>query len=94
MAGSPEVTPGWTPAQFGDENRRVFVGDIELWSAAWESTGEHVVVAHPQYPQQRHSLAVYRVAATPPVVFANGEVSNTAFVFSVPSDEERTLRIG
>lgn len=90
---SGEVTPGWTPARFGDENRQVFVGDVELWSAAWEPTGQHIVVAHPQYPQQRHSLTVYRVAATPPVVFASGEVSNTAFVFSVPVGEERAFRV-
>ena len=54
-----EVTPGWSPARFGDENRQVLVGAVELWTAAWAPTGEHIIVAHPQYPQQRHSLAVY-----------------------------------
>jgi hypothetical protein len=93
VAGPRGVTPGWTPARFGDESRQVFVGDVELWSSTWQPTRERIVVAHPQYPQQRHSLTVYRVAATPPVHFAGGEVSNTAFVFSLPSAEERALRV-
>jgi hypothetical protein len=34
-----------------------------------------------------------RGGGTPPVMVADGEVSDTAFVFSVPLTEERLLRV-
>jgi hypothetical protein len=54
------------------------------WEAEWLSTHGRIVVAHPQYPSERHTMFTYVVAGTdPPVVFAAGEYSNGVYGFYV-----------
>ncbi|HEX5591536.1 MAG TPA: hypothetical protein VFX65_14685 [Candidatus Limnocylindrales bacterium] len=51
----------------------------------WVSTHGRIVVAHPQYPRERHTMFTYEVEGTnPPVVFAAGEYSNLVYGFYVP----------
>ena len=80
-----EVDPGWRFVSIGFEGDATDVGGIDPWTVGWTSTGGHIVVAHPQYPNQRHSFPTYEVTGvTPPVRFAAGEYSNSVWGFFVP----------
>ena len=73
--GVTPVTPGWRFVSIGFENDAIDLGGgINPWLVTWLSLYRRIVVAHPQYPLQRHDLEMYQVAGTdPPVVFAAGE---------------------
>ncbi|HEX6579046.1 MAG TPA: hypothetical protein VF082_11830, partial [Jiangellaceae bacterium] len=56
------------------------------WEHDWLSQGEQIVVAHPAYPEQRHTVDVWAIRAPDRVVrFAAGEMSNNAWAFFVPT---------
>jgi hypothetical protein len=92
--GVTPVTPGWRFASIGFENDPTDVGGgINPWLVTWLSLYRRVVVAHPQYPHQRHDLETYQVAGTdPPVVFAAGEFSNGVWGFHVPLTTPSDIR--
>lgn len=79
------VDDGWRFVSIGFEGDVTDVGGVDPWTVDWTSTGGHIVVAHPQYPHQRHRFSVYEVTgSTPPIVFAAGEYSNGVWGFFVP----------
>ncbi|HVF20945.1 MAG TPA: hypothetical protein VNA14_11995 [Mycobacteriales bacterium] len=81
-----DVTEGWRFVSIDVEGNAVDIGGVNPWRQSWTSTGRRVVVAHPQYPAQRHTLRVYEIPDTdPPVVFAAGEFSNGVWGFFVPA---------
>ena len=81
------VTPGWSVPRFVDLPGYPddMVAGVVLAAPSTCSTGDRVTVAHPQHPSQRHRLAVWqgRDVEGRSVTFAFGEVSNTAFLYSV-----------
>jgi len=84
--GVTAITPGWRFVSIGFEGDPVDVGaGVNPWRATWLSLYRRIVVAHPQYPQQRHSMDTYQIAGSdPPIVFAAGEFSNGVWGFFVP----------
>lgn len=94
MTGRPDpgpVTPGWRPARFVSEHAPCRVAGLDLWACPHERAGFEIVAEHPQHLGQRHAFAVFRAtpASGPPVLFALGEVSNTAWVLVLPDGEDR-----
>lgn len=72
------VTPGWRPAGVGVENDALSIDGVDPWQAKWNRTGPRIVVAHPEYPKQRHTLDAYELD-DPEVgkkTFAAGELSD------------------
>ena len=65
----------------------VLVGGLSPWKHKWKRMDEPaVVVVHPQYPHQRHTMPVYEMSDGKVTVrFAAGEFSNTAWGFYLPS---------
>jgi len=86
--GVTPLTPGWRFVSIGLEGDSVDIGGgMNPWDAEWVSTYRRIVVAHPQYPRERHTMFTYEVAGSdPPVVFAAGEYSNGVYGFYVPDD--------
>jgi hypothetical protein len=84
--GVTPITPGWRFVSIGFEGEPTDVGGgIDPWKVTWTSTHGRIVVAHPSYPNERHTMFTYEVADTdPPVVFAAGEYSNLVYGFYVP----------
>lgn len=84
------ITPGWSFPRFVDVPGYPddMVAGVVLAAPSTCNTGDDVTVAHPQYPNQRHRLAVWQgsTAEGLSVMFAFGEVSNTAFVYSIPHE--------
>jgi len=46
------------------EGDPVTIEGANVWSLDWKSTGESIEVAHPSYPEQKHSARVYTVGET------------------------------
>ena len=80
-----DVDEGWRFVSIGFEGDPTDIGGVDPWKIEWLSRHEHITVAHPQYPDQRHPMNVYDLAGTdPPVRFAAGEFSNGVWGFYVP----------
>lgn len=90
--GVTPISPGWRFVSIGEEGEPTDIGGgINPWDVKWIPTHGRIVVAHPSYPQERHTMFTYVVEGTdPPVVFAAGEYSNLVFGFYVP---EPPLRV-
>lgn len=84
------ITPGWRFASIGFEGDPTDVGGgIDPWAIDWGATKGWIVVAHPSYPLQRHSMSVYEPRfQTRPLMFAAGEFSNGVWGFFVPEDDD------
>jgi hypothetical protein len=84
--GNTPITPGWRFVHIGFERDAIDIGGgIDPWKVDWVDTRTSIVVAHPSYPSQRHSMFVYEAfGSEPPVVFAAGEFSNGVWGFYVP----------
>ncbi|HSN71624.1 MAG TPA: hypothetical protein VLT59_08935 [Steroidobacteraceae bacterium] len=78
------ITPGWRLLAVGLASEPVLVEGVDLWTRTWSSCRETIVVAHPSYPAERHTLSVYRLADVPDLRFAAGEFSNGVWGFFVP----------
>ena len=80
------VTPGWRLVGVVTEGGSIDVAGLNPWDVRWESTLQRITVAHPSYPEQRHSLAIWRAAAPDrrALTFAAGELSNGVWAFFVP----------
>ncbi len=56
-----------------------------VWHRAWHNTRQTILVAHPNYPWQRHTFTVYSVDTHDGAVeFAASEYSNNVWGFFVP----------
>ena len=82
-----EITPGWNHVSIGFEGDQVSLGGLNPWQHEWHSLGlPPIIVAHPSYPQQRHSMSVYELrVGQRSVKFAGGEFSNSVWGFYVPA---------
>jgi len=79
------VSQGWRFVSIGFENDLVDVGGVNPWNVKWTGTDRRIIVAHPSYPTQRHTMNIYEVTgASPSITFAAGEFSNGVWGFYVP----------
>jgi hypothetical protein len=83
-----DVTPGWKLVSIDVEGAEVILEGVNLWGhqGKWRRTGEdHITVAHPSYPAQRHPMFVYElVLPSKKIRFAVGEFSNGVWGFYSP----------
>jgi len=82
-----DITPGWKHVAIGFEGDPVSLGGLNPWELPWHSLGEPpIIVAHPSYPRQRHSMWIYELRVdNEAVMFAAGEFSNGVWGFYVPA---------
>lgn len=80
------VTPGWRlVGRIIADGEPIRLAGLDPWKHDWRSIDiPRVIVAHPQYPNQRHDMAVYEIGSDPTVRFAAGEFSNLAWGFYLP----------
>lgn len=73
-----EVSQGWELRAIVVDGDPVVIAGVDVWQVQWEPVrAGSVVVAHPTYPAQRHSMSVYKFSEVDPaVLFAAGEFSN------------------
>ena len=78
------VTPGWRlVGHIVADGEAILLDGVNPWKHGWRRVNvPAIVVAHPQYPDQRHHMAVYEIGA---VRFAAGEFSSTAWGFYLPA---------
>jgi len=76
------ASTAWMPVGICTESQPIDVRGMNPWTryTEWQEIGE-VVLYHPQYPQQKHRMLVYRLDH---IVFATGELSNCVYGFFVP----------
>ncbi|MCW2786978.1 MAG: hypothetical protein JWP74_3495 [Marmoricola sp.] len=80
------VTPGWRTVGMCSDGATYDLDGINPWDYNWVSQHESIQVAHPQYPHQRHTAAVWVIQTPDRVVrFAAGEMSNNAWAFFLPT---------
>ena len=66
----------------GFEGDTVENDEVRLWDAEWGPSRGMIVVAHPNFPDQRHSMSIYRLPVGEGAVeFAAGEFSNGVWGF-------------
>ena len=66
------------------EGGAVRIEGLNPWDHKWISTGAQIVVPHPQYPDEQHTMPVYEIhRGGRSVTFAAGEFSNLAYGFYV-----------
>jgi hypothetical protein len=87
------VDEGWRLVSIGFDYDPSDVGGVNPWDVKWTATDGRIIVAHPDYPSERHTMFTYEVAgAIPPIVFAAGEFSNGVWGFYVPTRERDVRR--
>lgn len=67
------------------EGEPIDIRGVDPWRQKWSGSRRAIPVAHPSYPQQRHSADVY-LAADPDgqvVTYAAAELSNGVYAFFV-----------
>lgn len=81
------VTPGWRlVGRIIADGEPMLLDGLDPWKHGWHSVATPpIVVAHPQYPTQRHDMAVQEIRAERTVCFAAGEFSNSAWGFYLPA---------
>lgn len=75
--------PGWELVGVVIEGEPIDIRGVDPWRQSWSSSVRVIPVAHPSYPQQRHSADVF-VVANPDgqdVTFAAAELSNGVYAF-------------
>lgn len=85
------TSSGWEFRAIVVEGEPVDIAGIDPWRVEWEPVPVgSVVVSHPTYPLQRHSMNVYKVAGNEAVAFfATGEFSNGVWGFYEPTQQMR-----
>ena len=80
------ITKDWEFVSIGFENDQVLLDGLSPWQLEWHELDETpIIVAHPSYPSQRHSMEVYELHANSKIVkFAAGEFSNGVWGFYIP----------
>lgn len=88
-----EVSAGWQLRAIVVDGDPVVIAGVDVWQKRWEPVRVgSVVVAHPSYPAQRHSMSVYTLSEVDPAVFfAAGEFSNAVWGFYEPTETMRDL---
>lgn len=86
-----DVSKGWEHRATVVEGEPVQIAGIDPWNVEWTAVPvTSVVVAHPTYSAQRHSMTVYRLSGVePPALFAAGEFSNAVWGFYEPTESMR-----
>jgi hypothetical protein len=83
-----EVTPGWKFLSIGFERTPVLIQGIDPWrqERRWVSSHKTIVVSHPSYPSERHTMFVYTLEVEgKTITFAAGEYSNGVWGFYEPA---------
>jgi hypothetical protein len=83
-----DVTPGWKFVSIGFERAPVAIQGIDPWrhGRQWVSSHERIVVSHPSYPSERHTMIVYTFEVDgKTITFAAGEYSNGVWGFYEPA---------
>ena len=80
------ITPGWINIATCIEGDPVVINDLDLWQHTWHALGgDPIVVAHPSYPEQLHSMRVYELRSSEKIVtFAASELSNGVWGIYIP----------
>lgn len=86
----------WTLCGVGVEEVPLEIEGTDVWSHEWYRLEfEPLVVAHPQYPQQRHKLWPYCIEPEQRcVLFAAGELSNGVWCFYAPDQQPQQTSKG
>jgi hypothetical protein len=86
-----DISTGWELRAIVVDGDPVVIAGVDVWQKQWEPVRMgSVVVAHPTYPAQRHSMNVYRFSELDPAVFfAAGEFSNGVWGFYEPTETMR-----
>lgn len=85
--GMSDITPGWRFVSIGFSSTPVSIQGIDLWKheKKWVGTDESIVVAHPSYPAERHTMFVYTLQLKGQRIrFAMSEYSNGVWGFYEP----------
>jgi hypothetical protein len=87
-----EVDPRWRFVAIAFEGDPVDLGGgVNPWQHEWTSTNGRFNVAHPSYPDQRHTMFTHELVGANPVLrFAAGEYSNGVWGFFVPHQDVST----
>lgn len=83
------MTTGWClVGRIIPESTPILVGGLDPWKHQWRPLDEPpIIIPHPQYPNQRHRLDVYKMSdGRIAIRFAAGEFSNLAWGFYLPDD--------
>ncbi|MDR2213438.1 MAG: hypothetical protein LBE21_07430 [Pseudomonadales bacterium] len=81
-----EITPGWKHLSIGIEGAIVRIDGINPWKTEWRNKNKTIIVAHPSYPNERHTMWVYEATSEGKTIqFAAGEYSNGVWGFYVPT---------
>ena len=85
-----DITPGWSLVYSGIEGSVAALGGLNIWKVHWRDLQvPPIIVAHPEYPAQRHSMWVCELAgAHGPIKFAAGEFSNGIWGVYLPTTRE------
>ncbi|HEY4254326.1 MAG TPA: hypothetical protein VGM87_24175 [Roseomonas sp.] len=77
------ITPGWHLAGIATPSDRILIGGLDPWQYPWRTLNlPPIIVAHPQYPVQRHRMTAYAMDLDrSSVLFAAGEFSKGVFGF-------------
>ena len=86
LDGATPVTPGWRlVGRVIADGEPMMLDGVDPWASDWRAVdAPPIVVAHPQYPNQRHDMSVYEIRGDRTVRFAAGEFSNGAWGFYLP----------
>lgn len=78
--------PGWRDVHVGFERDDLTLGGLKVWEESWRPVpGPRLILWHPAYPKQRHTMSAYEIGdPSAPVRFATGELSNGVWGFFVP----------
>jgi len=76
----------WQFINIVSDGQAISIDGINPWKHEWISLNEETIdMPHPNYPNQRHKMCVYKIeAGSKSIVFAAGEYSNCVWGFYVP----------
>lgn len=87
--GGDDITPGWTFVGIVSDGYPIKLCGVNPWKFKWRDLDRQpIVVAHPQYPSQRHTMFRWEIVdGKKTIEFAAGEFSNCVWGFYVPTAE-------
>ena len=81
--------PRWKLVDIVYYRAPIDIGGVNPWDFEWKDVRDEarIVVAHPNYPSQRHWMDRYRIDTAKGVIeFAAGEFSNLVYGFYVQAE--------
>jgi hypothetical protein len=80
------ITPGWQFIGIGTQGFGISLRGVDPWKHQWTRCGtEKIVVSHPSYPAERHTMFVFSLESEGRSLrFAAGEYSNGVYGFYLP----------